>query len=115
MDSISAFARCRAARGQPIKVFDWDRAAEIIRRREARNAAAGLGMDWEYTGGPILRDGQPVPREDTYTYLASDWATPELDVDGDLMECWKYQKDTPGWDSGTYWPESALAILGSRT
>lgn len=111
MDSMSAFAMGQANQGRTLMVFDWDRAAKIIRDRGAHEASAGLSGDWEYTGGPILRDGEPVPSNDTYTYLASTWATPELEVDGELIDCWRYQPDTPEWGAGTYWPESARLIL----
>ena len=32
-------------------VFDWNKAAQIIKERGATNASAGLSGDWEYTGG----------------------------------------------------------------
>ena len=92
-------------------VFDWNRAAQIIKERNATNASAGLSSDWEWTGGAIFRDGEIVPKEDTYTYLASTWATPELEVDGDLIDCFIMQDEMPEWGSGTYWPESARSIL----
>lgn len=112
MDSISAFAMGAANRGRELKVFDWDLAAERIVAAKARNASAGLAGDWEWTGGPILRDGSPIPDGETYTFLASTWATPELEIDGDLRnDCMAMQSATPGWDDDTYWPESALAIL----
>lgn len=111
MDSMSAFAMGQANRGKESMVFDWEKAANIIKERGARNASAGLSGDWEWTGGEILRDGQPVSKDDTYTYLASTWATPELEVDGETIECYRMKSETPGWDSGTYWPEEALAIL----
>ena len=82
MDSISAFAMGEANRGKPAKVFDWDRAARRIKETGATHAAAGLSGDWEWTGGDILRDGKPIPEDDTYVYLASTWATPELQIDG---------------------------------
>jgi len=112
MDIFGAFARGEAARraGSRMMVFDWDKAARIIKERGATEASAGLSEDWEYTGGEILSDGKPVPKEDTYVYLASLWATPELDIDGDLIDCWKYQEETPGWDENTYWPQSALEL-----
>jgi hypothetical protein len=97
--------------GNPFRVFDWHKAAEIIRDRRPELAAAGLEDDWENTGGSIYYDGKPVPAEDTYTYLASTWATPQLNIDGEIIDCWVYEDDSPGWGSGTYWPESALAIL----
>ena len=98
-------------RGKPLRVFDWDKAAELIREASPMEASAGLGTDWFSTGGPIYQDGYPVKEEDTYTYLASNWAIPELDMDGVVQPCWQWQDDTPGWGSNTYWPESSLKIL----
>ena len=94
-----------------MKVFDWDRAAHLIRERSPDIVSAGLSGDLEYTEGDIYRDGKPVPRDNTYTYLASTWATPLLIIDGDEVECFRMESETAGWDAGTYWPESALAIL----
>jgi len=109
-----AFAMGEANRGKNMRVFDWDRAAMLIVERKPETVGAGLGGDWECTGGRIYADGAPVQREDTYTFLASTWATPEIDIDGDVIDCWKWQHDTPGWDDGTYWPDSALAILAHK-
>lgn len=110
MNTLEAFARGQASRGQRARVFDWDKAARIIKERGANEAWAGLAGDWGYTGGRILSDGKPVPSEETYVFLASTWATLELEVDGDLMDCWTWV-DESGWDEDTYWPASALAIL----
>jgi hypothetical protein len=111
MDTLSAFAMGEASRGRALKVFDWDRAAQLIKEHNAQSASAGLSGDWEWTGGLILRDGKPVDAEDTYTYLASTWATPELHLDGESYDCWLH---TDKWDSSTYWPESALKILAGE-
>ncbi len=94
-------------------VFDWDKAARLIVEREAMSAGAGLSQDWDSTGGPILKDCRPVPADDTYTYLASTWATPELEIDGEIVDCFVMESETE-WDEKTYWPESALAILKGR-
>lgn len=112
MDSMSAFLMGEANRGKERKVFDWDKAAQLIKEKNAKHAAAGLSQDWEWTGGDILRDGKPVAREETYTYLASTWATPQLEIDGEVISCFRMESEVPGWDSGTYWPDSALAIIG---
>ena len=119
MDTASAFARGEAARatGARGQVFDWDKAARLIRESGATSASAGLSGDWEWTGGSILTDGKPTPAADTYVYLASLWATPELMLgeDGDLIDCGKPTEDGPdAWDAGTYWPASALAILNGE-
>jgi hypothetical protein len=111
MDSAQAFARGKAARNDPARVFDWDEAARRIVASGATTASAGLEGDWEWTGGKILRNGAPVPPTETYTYLASTWAIPELILgDGIPEPCWRW-KDGCDWDAETYWPQSALDIL----
>lgn len=117
MDTATAFALGSAHRNGPSRVFDWIKAAKMIRDRylvgNLKIASAGLRNDWEYTGGAIFENGSPVPEDDTYTYLASTWAIPELFLDGDIFECWVWKKDSPDWGSDTYWPPEALAILES--
>lgn len=109
MDSMLAFAIGEANRGKEQMVFDWDRAAAIIAERKPSLARAGLSRDWEYTGGTIWSNGRPV--RDSGTYLASTWATPELEVDGETVACFRMASEVPGWDCHTVWPESALAIV----
>lgn len=111
MDTMSAFLRAEANKGQRFKVFDWKKAAELIRDKKPRLASAGLGRDWEHTGG-VIYDGKPVM--DGGTYLCSNWAIPELDMDDHVVDCWIYQDESPGWDSQTVWPESALEILNAQ-
>ena len=112
MNTLLAFAIGEANRGREEMVFDWDKAAEIIRATGANYAAAGLRDDWEYTGGTIFEDGKPCM--DDYTFLASTWAKPELSVNGENIECYRMESETPGWDSDTKWPDSALAILQGK-
>jgi len=110
MDTMAAHALGKAARarGAALMVFDWDKAARLIRERGAQEASAGLNSDWEWTGGEILTGGEPAPREDCHAYLASLWVIPEIEIDGELMDCWCHHDE---WDAYTVWPESALAIL----
>lgn len=109
MDNFSAFAMGAANQGKPVKVFDWIKAAKLIKESGAKTASAGLSGDWEYTGGNIFEDGKPN-RED-YTYLASTWAIPELELDDETIDCWIYQKDSPNWNSDTKWPKEAIEII----
>lgn len=115
MDTATAFALGAAHRNSPSRVFDWIKAATLIRESLEKypnvEASAGLAGDWEYTGGEIFRNGKPVPEKDTYTYLCSTWATPELCIDGQYLDCWVWEKDSPGWDAETYWPQEALEII----
>ena len=111
MDTLSAFARCQAAQGNEHRVFDWEKAARLILERKPSVVSAGLQDDWEWTKGEIWKDGLPVPKEDTYTYLASNWAIPEIDIDGEIIECYRMESKTPGWGPETYWPKEALKIL----
>lgn len=108
MNTSQAFKMGQRYIGRERMVFDWDKAAQLIREHKATDAAAGLRGDWGYTGGTILRDGQPAK---DYTYLASTWAVPELLIDGEYIPCYKMESETPGWDESTKWPCSALAIL----
>lgn len=89
-------------------VFDWDLAARIIAKRRPTQARAGLRGDWEWTGGTIYENGKAVIN--SYTYLESNWATPELEMDGEVMPCY-VMKSLTKWDAETKWPKSALKIL----
>ena len=109
MNSISAIAMGMANRDKEQMVFDWEKAAQIIKERKPTFADAGLRDDWEYTGGSIYADGEPI--KDSYTFLASTWAVPELCIDGEVISCYRMKSETPGWNSDTKWPESALEIL----
>jgi hypothetical protein len=115
-----AFAMGLPRLASPKMVFDWDKAAQIIRAAQPTTASAGLAGDWDYTGGEIYRDGKPVDQEDTSTYLASTWATPQLDLDGDVQDCYIMEDEAfRRWNNGQanvdfahiYWPPSALALL----
>ena len=90
-------------------VFDWHKAARLIREEQPKSASAGLSGDWSNTGDYIYQDGETP--EKGFTYLASLWAPPELEMDGIVQQCWILMSDSPDWTSDTYWPESAVAIL----
>ena len=109
MDTTLAFALGEIHRKRELMVFDWNKAADLIRDRKPKIAMAGLHSDWEWTGGTIYENGLPVT--DSYTYLSSTWAVPELMLDGDTVPCYKMQSEVPDWGSGTKWPQSALNIL----
>ena len=111
MDTMTAFAVGQANKDNESKVFDWDKAARIIKDTGATHASAGLQGDWEYTGGSIFEKGKPLSSEDTCVFLSSTWATPELEIDGTVQDCYAMQSEVPNWDSDTFWPTSALKIL----
>lgn len=111
MDTMTAFMFGSMNKNKELMVFDWNKAAERIRETKCEDAYAGLRGDWEWTGGSIYSDGKPDT--DSYTYLASTWAVPELVVNGQSEPCYKMQSQTPNWDAKTKWPESALKILNN--
>ena len=108
MNNEMAFALGMLNRGNEPRVFDWDKAARLIAERKPKYADAFLRSDREWTGGTIYEDGEPV--FDSYTYLASTWAIPVLEMDGEEIPCWVMAHETD-WDEVTKWPESALRIL----
>lgn len=114
MDTITACNNALKHKNKPVKIFDWVKAAQLIKEHNASYAAAGLQEDWEWTGGMIYEKNEIVPRENTYTYLSSRWATPQLILDNkQYFECYKYQDEVPNWDSYTYWPQEAIDILNN--
>ena len=114
MNTMAAFAMGFANRGNEPMVFDWDKAAELIKEKGIRNAGAGLRGDYGNTAGDILSDGEPVM--DDYTFLASTWATPMLLIYGDdgwyseEILCY-VMKSMTAWKHDTKCTKSALAIL----
>ena len=110
MNSFAAFAMGAMNRNNELMVFDWNKAAEIIKEQKATYAFAYLDQDAEWTGGTIYEDDEIV--RDSYTYLASTWATPMLIIDSDdPIPCYKMQHEVPDWGSDTKWPQSAIDIL----
>jgi len=100
-----------ASRGNEQKVFDWDKAAKIIKERDVINASAGLIEDLGSTVGNILVDGR-IPEKD-YTFLSSTWATPVLILGRNndvFIHCYIMESETE-WNSSIFWPKSARKIL----
>lgn len=114
MDILADFAMGIANKNRELMVFDWDKAANIIKDRKPRLVVAGLAGDMEYTSGVIYENGKVPSRNETYTYLSSPWATPVLVINNyEEINCYKMESETPNWDSDTYWPQSSLDILNS--
>jgi len=110
MEGMEAYYRGQAARarGDPVKVFDWEKAAMIITTEPEMEYTASLIEDYSSTAGEIWnRDG--IVNE--YTYLESVWATPSLNDD----PCWKYSDELKSigknWNFETKWPPEAIKIL----
>jgi len=111
-------ANAAKSRGEKMKAFNWDKAAQIIKDKlsEYPNlyAEAGLQGDWNYTGGEIFSDGKPT--NSGYTYLSSNWAIPTLLLynNGDEIaeiECHVIQEGTR-FNSDSKWDNESIKILG---
>jgi hypothetical protein len=78
MTIVEGASRVLAAKaaGAEMKVFDWNKAAQLISDRGIRHAAAGLREDMGCTAVVILENGEPLVDADGY--LASFWAIPVL-------------------------------------
>lgn len=110
MDTMAACMLGEMTKWNESKVFDWDKAAKLIKEHNIKNAQAGLIEDWGCTCGIILDNGKIIKGD--YTYLASTWATPVLTNSDSLAiyECYIMSNETQ-WDAHTKWTESAVKIL----
>lgn len=115
------------------KVFDWCKAATILKERDPHAAHAFLNKQRDTTRGRIWLNHQPCTEDDTL--LASRWDTPMLEIDCVATECYvdpmqiekEFQKERlpdgtvtilprkAEWGMHTLWPDSALRILGMTT
>lgn len=110
MDTATAFTMGEAPRGNEMKVFDWDKAVDLILERGIRNASAGLQQGLVWAECVILQDGKPVKSKDGW--LASACATPVL-VDRDHYEeipCYIMEHETT-YTPHTRWPKPAKEKL----
>lgn len=98
--------------------FNWDMAAEIIRKylvdHPDLTAEAGLQGDWSYTGGEIFENGRPT--NDSYTYLSSNWAIPTLILswggeDQEEINCSVIESESR-FSSDSKWDDDSLKLLG---
>ena len=96
---------------KPLMVFDWERAAQIIRDRGPKTAEAYLETDYFWTGSDIYQDGKPIL--DATPYLHSTWARPMLILNGEEpgIACFKMENEV-SWSGKDCWPGQSLKILG---
>src|SRR4028119_263156 len=111
MDTMTDYYIGQASKGNTGKVFDWNKAANLIKEHNIQNAEAGLAEDFANTCGDILLDGEPV--SDDYAFLASTWATPILrDRDNATSyDCYVYEtpEDNPfGFTEDSKWAGDSL-------
>lgn len=104
-------------KGNKVMAFDFDNAAEIIKREFKLHpdliAEAGLQGDWNYTGGTIFKNGKPT--NDSYTFLASNWAKPTLILTWDGIEQHEIEcsiEENERFNSESKWDKISIEILG---
>lgn len=109
------FTSFRSNNDNPQKKFDWNKAAEIIKKHLVEHpdlvAEAGLQGDWNYTGGVIFENGKPT--NEHYTYLSSNWAMPTLIIEWDgekqvEVDCYTEEDK---YDAHSKWDDESLTIL----
>lgn len=108
METSAAYQMNFEHRKKLKKVFDWDKAAKLIKEHNALNASAGLQEDWEWHSDAIYIDGKP--KFNCSIHLSSTWATPALCINGIFFDCYIIENQTK-YNCDTVWPESSLNIL----
>lgn len=82
------------------KYMDWQKVQKVVDENPNAVIYAGLMEDWNNTSGLIYAKGKYY---DGYVYGCSIWATPIVDVDGEEIECWTYEKTKEGAHKPTWW------------
>jgi hypothetical protein len=102
-DFLSGFLGMEAVATKPIgdmKYMDWQKVQQIVNEHPNSVIYAGLMEDWNNTSGLIYAKGKYY---DGYVYGQSKWATPIVDVDGEEIECWTYEKTEEGHRKPSWW------------
>ena len=102
-DFATGFLGAGAVATKPIgktKYMDWKKVQQIVDENPNSVIYAGLQEDWNNTSGLVFARGEYY---DGYVYGASSWATPIVDVDGEEIECWTYEKTKEGSDRPLWW------------
>lgn len=111
MDPFDIFVNGLRHEKNERRVFDWNKAAQILRDRKTLTCKACIIEDYDETVGSILIDGEPA-LDFKFPYLSSCYGTPCIVFeDCDFVPCWIPQSESPDWTGYTYWPESARCIL----
>lgn len=90
-------------------IFDWMHAAELIKKLNPKTAYAGLMEDWSSTSGKIIYNYEPYLED--YTFLASSWAHPVLEIDNVFYDCYIIGELKPDCNEYTKWPKEAIEVL----
>lgn len=102
-DFASGFLGPSAIATKPIgnlKYMDWKKVQQIVNDHPDSVIYAGLMEDWDNTSGLIYARGEYY---NGYVYGASVWATPIVDIDGEEIECWTYEKTKEGSSIPSWW------------
>lgn len=103
-DFVMGFLGPQAVATKPIgamKYMDWKKVQQIVDEHPDSTIHAGLMEDWGYTSGLIFSKGKYY--DGGSVYGCSVWATPIVDVDGEEIECWTYEKTKEGCNMPTWW------------
>lgn len=102
-DFFMGFFGADAVATKPIgatKFMDWQKVQQIVNENPDAVIHAGLAEDWNNTSGLIFAKGKYY---EGYVYDHSIWATPIVDVDGEEIECWTYEKTKEGSGLPEWW------------
>ena len=111
MDTIKAIQLAELSSGIENKVFDWVKAANIIKENPNKNWNAGLSCDLEWTGGRIWDADKKNIDNNSYTFLSSNWAIPVIYDDSGLeIECYVKATETE-YGEETRYPKEFMDIL----
>lgn len=96
-----------------VRVFDWDRAAALIKATGAQTALAGIDKDWLSSSDSIFDDGRARVDSACQAWTENPNMSPCLELDGKRMPCFKemWVSDITVADRRAIWPGRSAEIL----
>lgn len=96
-----------------VRVFDWDRAAALIKATGARTALAGIDKDWVSSSDSIFEDGRARADSACQAWTENPAMSPCLVLDGKRISCYKemWAGDISLADRKAIWPGRSAEAL----
>lgn len=98
-----------------VYIFDWNKAATIIKANNPKKAYAYVGSLRKHTEVTIWQNDTIMPKTPSFLISYDNFGGGiHLGCDGFATPCSVLLSNTDGWNRDTWWPASAVEILNGK-